>query len=757
LRDVPLGHPRIEPSGRFDVPAAVVEIIMRNRFILAAGLMFAFAPRAWAQDPPTLPLPTDPVEIGRSAISGKPYGSVDFGGRFNSVEGDAARYQRYRDLRPGLYANNAVFGRRTDDWVVEGQAWNIGYRDQKYQVDLQNIGRLSASFLWDQIPMYISADTRTLYTQANVGVFRLDDLMQQEIQAGAKTLRNYEDQAVRFDMRTLRKVGQADVLFNANPNTNLVFKVKNTYRKGEIPFGGTFGLNNAVELPAPIDTRTTDLQTTLEWANDKGLVRLGWDGSSFDNNVQTLIWDNPLRYGPDLAGAPSQGRMSSWAGNTLNYLHATGAVSFPWRGRLTGYVALGEGTNDVDLLPFTINTAIAPVPLSRTTAQAKQQTTIALVTMAMRPTNQFSLNAKYRFSDMDVQTPVFERSTGSVAYDTSFNAVAGPSEYHSVQRNTFDVDGAFQFMPYTSLKVGFSTLGTDYTHRIWESTSENVFRVSVDTTGNQYVMLRGLYENRHRNGEGFEPEALIEVGEIPGMRHYDVADRDRQRFTLIASATPGGIFGVNATAGIGRDDYPDGNNGLQTYNTDQYSVGVSVAPDDRYTLSGDYGWERYRSLQRSRNATTAADQVNPLRDWTTDYAGKVNYLDFTLDIDRAIEKTNIRLSTDWNRSNDTYLYGLVAGSPLAAPTQLPPVKNELLRSEIDVTYEISRNLRFGVSYWYDDYNVEDFALGADTLTGIALPPVQEGQPIVATNALLLGYLYRPYTAHTGFVRLTFGW
>ena len=40
---------------------------------------------------------------------------------------------------------------------------------------------------------------------------------------------------------------------------------------------------------------------------------------------------------------------------------------------------------------------------------------------------------------------------------------------------------------------------------------------------------------------------------------------------------------------------------------------------------------------------------------------------------------------------------------------------------------------------------------------IALPPVQEGQPVAATNALLLGYLYRPYTAHAGFVRLTYAW
>ena len=70
---------------------------------------------------------------------------------------------------------------------------------------------------------------------------------------------------------------------------------------------------------------------------------------------------------------------------------------------------------------------------------------------------------------------------------------------------------------------------------------------------------------------------------------------------------------------------------------------------------------------------------------------------------------------DWSRSNDTYLYGLEAGSPLVVPEQLPPVKNELLRGEIDVTYEITRNIRLGVAYWFDDYNVEDFALGPDTL------------------------------------------
>src|SRR4029453_18296074 len=146
------------------------------------------------------------------------------------------------------------------------------------------------------------------------------------------------------------------------------------------------------------------------------------------------------------------------------------------------------------------------------------------------------------------------------------------------------------------------------------------------------------------------------------------------------------------------------------------------------------------------NASDDLQFVDPKRDWTTDYTGKVKFFEGSVDIN-VIEKTVIRLSGDWNKSNDLYLYTLVTGSPLAVPEQLPPVRNELLRAEIDISYELAHNLRLGVAYWFDDYNVEDFALGPETLSVLAFPPVQEGEQAPSTNALLLGYQYRPYTAH----------
>jgi hypothetical protein len=160
---------------------------MRNTSALTIALLLALAPAALAQDPPTLPLPSDPVSIGRSEFTGKWYGTVDFGGRITNIEGDEARAQRYRDLRSGIYANNAIVGKRTQDWMVEAQAWNIGYRDQRYQLDVQHVGRLTASFLYDQIPLWISADSRTLCRPRRASLLRRSPCTRSKTRPSAST------------------------------------------------------------------------------------------------------------------------------------------------------------------------------------------------------------------------------------------------------------------------------------------------------------------------------------------------------------------------------------------------------------------------------------------------------------------------------------------------------------------------------------------------------------------------------------------
>jgi hypothetical protein len=106
----------------------------------------------------------------------------------------------------------------------------------------------------------------------------------------------------------------------------------------------------------------------------------------------------------------------------------------------------------------------------------------------------------------------------------------------------------------------------------------------------------------------------------------------------------------------------------------------------------------------------------------------------------------VRLAYDFSRAESTYVYGLAPNSTLPAPTQLPPVLNRFHRATADAGYALTSRLRAGVAYWFDDYQVRDFALEPGTLNSIAQP-----------GLLALGYVFRPYTASTVWARLTYLW
>ena len=739
---------------------------MRTVITVIGALIVTLPTVTFAQS--TLPTPSEPRDVAAAAFSGRLFGNIDFGGRFSDIDGDPARYQRYRDLRDGPFAENMSFARRNADWTFLAQADNIGYRDQRYFAEYRTVGRLQVSFLYDQIPLYISRDTRTLYSTVQDGVLRLEDTMQANNEAGITTIRNYSDQAAQFEARTRRDTSVLDLIFNATRELDIMANITSAAREGEIPYGASFGFNNLVEVAVPIDQRTTNAKTSLEWANNRGHVNVGWDGSWFDNRIETLVWDNPLKItdAPSYANAysdgkgPSQARMALWPSNTQQYVHATGSVTTPGRGRALAYVAIGESRQDADLLPHTINTMIPTSALERPTAEAEVRNTMFNLQYSAHPANRVAVIARYRYADVDNRTPhfeTFERVRFDGVYD---NAANSPEpEVYSIKKKTFDADASFQVLPFTALKLGYTNQIADRTFRVYEETVENAFRISVDATGNQYFTLRALFEDASREGDQLDEHLLSEFGEQSGMRHFDVADRDRRRGTLIATVNPTDVFGFSATAGIGRDEYPASQFGLQDYDSKQFSFGFDIIPSDRVGFTFVWAFEDYASTTRSRSALPPPSPQfdDPLRDWMMDYTGDVRNVDATLDLVDIAPRTSMRFNVNWNDATDNYIYVLVPGTVLPAPVQLDPVINEILHGEFDIVYRVSNQVHLGATYWYEDFHTEDFALGPLTMSDIALPPVQPGLPVTPTNSLLLGYTYRPYTAHTGMVRLTYLW
>jgi len=367
-------------------------------------------------------------------------------------------------------------------------------------------------------------------------------------------------------------------------------------------------------------------------------------------------------------------------------------------------------------------------------------------TINSKPTNELWLNARFRAYDYDNRTPVFHLDK-TVTYDTTVAAFAeGGTTPYSYKRKTFDADASLTPLKYAALRAGYTHEIIDQSFRSVDSTTEDVLRLSADATGLSWLTLRGVYEHGKRIGAGFDEGALDDIGEQTSLRQFDISDRISDRFSAILQVMPTSMLSFNGSLSAGHEDRtnPQPTFGLRDNKNRGYSVGVDFVPRDAISLGLEYMFEKYTALQVSRQANPGPQFDDPTRNWSTDSADKAHTLTASMDLLKIIRKTDVRVSYNFSRADSTYVYGVAPNSTLPVPVQLPPLYNKLQRATADVRYYLTTHLAVGGAYLFDKYDVNDFAFNPETLSSIAQP-----------SFLMLGYLYRPYTANTVWARLTY--
>jgi MtrB/PioB family decaheme-associated outer membrane protein len=701
-------------------------------------------PTPTAPQTPAAAAPAAEAEVERSLF--EPTAREFFlGGRFNSVAGDPARFQRYQDMRDGVLFSGGRYGvdHPQGDYSFRALADNIGWRDQRFFGNYDRPGRFTVTGLWDQIPQFYSVDTMTPYTGSG-GNLVLDDATQRSIQNAQANTRAYIPLAPQFELRERRDIGE--VLFKATPTTNLdVTASFNTQRhRGELPFGASFGFSNDVEVPLPYDSRANDFTLGTEWTSGKNMLRVGYQGTWFNNLDDTLIWDSPLRL-DDASGAPGRGRLTLWPSNSAQTFSAAASTVLPARTRITGFLSYGLWNNDEPLQPFTINSALPEIPLPRVRTEGEAGVMSVNLNLVSRPFEEWRFSARlreYDYNNKTADTPISQY----VSYDSSVNTAntGGPHKY-AHNRMTFDGDATWTGLPLVALNVGYSHNNAGYDFRIFESSGEDVFRISADAVGASWLTFRTEYEYGDRSGSGLNEQRLIEIGEQPAMRHYDVADRKRNRFTALADVVANEAWAFSVSGGLGKDDFHDSYFGLQDSDFKTFSAGLDYRRPNGAGAGIMYNYERYAGLQRSRSASSG-QETDPTRDWTADTTETVNYFSIFVTPPKIGRNTEARLSYDYSKAVGSYFYTTVPGGPLTPPNQLPDVFNKLQQLRFDVRHRLSNRMSANVTYLYEPFRVYDFAFDPSVVDGIVQP-----------SSLVMGYVYRPYTAHAATVGLRVYW
>jgi MtrB/PioB family decaheme-associated outer membrane protein len=704
--------------------------------LLVAGAAVA----AHAQTNPPGQQPPAPV----TAPVSPRVGFVDFGVRINGSTGDPALLQEFRDLRDGVTLNALQYSRTTDAWQFDAAVDNAGYRDQRYLADYHRFGRLRATFEFTQVPWFHSTLTRTLYQQESGGVLRLPDTIQSAVQGRQATLADVARAGLPFDTRVRRQIADARVSYAVTPTTDVKVSVTSTGRRGDQPWGAGFGFTAVDEVPLPIDQRTNDVNAALQWASNGRLLQVGYFGSFYNNDVPVLVWDSPLALS-DLPGNPGQGRMAIFPSSTAHSVSAVGAIPLPGRSRAHAYVSIGTWNQDEPILPHTINTAIPSPPLSRPTAEAEARITALNLGFHSRAIRNVMLSARVRIYDFDNRTPPFEQPQYVRADQSVAASVLGASEPFEYRRNFLDVNAVYGGLRFASLRFGYSMEHDDRSYRFVEKTTDHVLRTSVDTVGFAWLMVRAQYEHSERTGEGFDDLAFSAINEQLSLRQFDISDRTRDRFSTVLQLTPHDAVGITATAGLGRDDRPDDFFGLLDNHHRFYTVGVDYTPSAVIGAGLSYGRESFDTLQRSRQANPGPQFNDPTRDWEADGDEDVDTVTANLDLPQLAPRTGVRFAYDFSRGRSRYLYLLAPNSTLTVPEQLPPVRHVLHRARTDVLYDLTDRIGIGLSYWFDRFDVSDFAREPEILEPLGIPG----------SGLYLGYMLTPSTLHTGWLRLIY--
>jgi len=669
------------------------------------------------------------------------------GGRFTSVDGDPARYQRYQDQRDGLLFSNFrySFAKPDGTWDFNARAENVGYRDQEFMGTYGRVGKLSLSGSWQQIPQFYSVDTMTPYTGTG-GTLVLDDATQRAIQNGQANLNAYVPLAPQFELRERRDIGRFDMVATPKPNLDVKASFTTQKHSGELPWGAGFGFSNDVEVALPYDSRANDFTIGTEWTNTRNMLGVAYSGSWFDNLAPTLIWDSPLDLN-DGVDNPGRGRMSLWPSNSAQTISFSGYTKLARRTQLTGSFSYGLWSNDEPLEPFTINAALPQFALPRATTEGEAHVFSTNLNLNSRPSTDWRFSARvrnYTYNNLMPATSI----TDMVSYDSSASTTpTGGPDLYAHSRTTFDGDATWtRLMPF-ALTVGYSHNGNGYDARIFESSGENVFRVSADAVGTSWLTFRTQYEVGDRSGSDLDETRLTEIGEQPKMRHYDVADRTRNRFTAQFDIVPSDAWTFSVATGVLKDDFSNSFYGLQDSTGRTFSLAADFQRPNGFGAGGSYNYERYAGLQRSHEGDSSTAQFNdPLRDWTADSTETVNYFSIYASPPRIGANTEIRFSYDFSYAEGSYLYAVPAGSPIPPPNQLPDVFNKLQQLHIDGRYRLSDRLAASFSYLYEPLDIYDFAFDPSVVNGIVQP-----------SSLVMGYVYRPYTAHSAVFGILYRW
>jgi MtrB/PioB family decaheme-associated outer membrane protein len=592
------------------------------------------------------------VEAGGRTSFGDVYGRPDLP---FSPSLKNSKYGEYRDIRDGFFVRRF---RLNEDNVLGGkyyfdlQSDKSIYRDQSYLGTFGEWNRFKIQLRYDEIPHTYSDTARTLYTQTGNGVLTIPLFIRTNLQTLAATASTSIPSTIQTQLVPSmnfvtpgieRRAGTISLQYELTPNWDVKASFFREHATGTRPIGLVFNSSPSAaltggygaEVPEPIHYFTNLFKVMTEHANRKWGVQVGYTGSFFQNQTNSLTFDNPFRTTDCVAPTnctnatqgPATGQVDLYPNNHAHYFNFAGSFALPLRLRLLASITAGWlGQNDA-FVPYTTNSLLESqaAALPAPSLNGQKQTLAMNYKLIEKLTKKFEIKAGYRQYDYNNNTPVLDLTP--IQGDSAAPNLASPTENSTwgYNKKNVEVTGNWFFAHKSSMKLGYEGEIMDRTDRDVAHSTENGIVTAVDATLTKMLAFRASYRHSDRTPEAYADDQAAAIGggitnDQIWSRRFDESKRTRNRGDAQLTFSPTDRLSFSGFGGTTQNNFnhAGGTNSPTALNfvagtTDPYylygllkDLSYNAGFDGDFTISNaismyaEYSWERYDKSMATR-------------------------------------------------------------------------------------------------------------------------------------------------------------
>jgi MtrB/PioB family decaheme-associated outer membrane protein len=660
-----------------------VATFVRSALVLAAAV--APAVRADADDVPA-------VDTSRWVCK---YCTFEEGASFapslgaGYVSDGSAKFGEYTGLdEQGAYAVAGADGRYRDKqglWL-DLAALDLGLDSRSIDIEGGRQGRYELHLSYWQLPHNMSDTAVTPFNRAGTTALILPSAW---APAGTTRAMSALDGSLHgVDLATERR--RFDLGGSMTPARHWSFgvNVRHEQKSGTRGMGGTFVFNEA-QLAAPVDYRTDQVDASAAYSAAKFQGRIAYYGSLFENHAAALAWENPY----SALGAGTMGQMALAPGNEFHQLLLSGGYRLHERARVTADVAVGRMTQDEAFLPYTVNASLPTQPLPRHSLDGRVDTLTSALKLNATLLDKLRINASLTYNDRDNRTP-----TAMYESITTDTGVAQPRTNlpYSLTRTVASLDGVYPLTP--GIRVYAGCRYDEHERDLQEvvHTKDESCWGKASVSASELVDVSLTWTHAQRTGSDYNPNPDDIALQNPLMRLYNLASRDRDEVKLRIDLTPGERFEIGLDGHVAWDSYYKSVIGLLDGRS------WAAAADCAWTLSAKITATCYLSHEQieSRQANAELLAAAPL--WFGNSTDTTDTASVGL---RFHAHDGLDLGLDYTYARSTGEIGI-----RSAAVGFPDLETRLSSGRLYVDFVPKARLTLRLSYWYERYRSEDWAL-----------------------------------------------